>query len=244
MIARTYKLLQDVTDCYNTYKFHNIYKLVYNFINNELSSIYMDITKDRLYSGAAGSDARRSAQNAYMIILEVMVRILSPILSFTCDEVWENYPEAERNAAGRPQNVQLAGWPVLDDFIPKVSEEQLNDAYEKFQKLLEVRDVVTPALEEKRVAGEINKSQEAGVKLVLPEDFKPIVDEFGAHTFETLFIVSDSQIDFGGDEIKVEVVKAKGEKCPRCWNYRELGENGVCERCGQVLKDLNFNFND
>lgn len=87
IIARIYQILQVTTQDYNNYRFHNIFQRTYNFINNELSPIYMDIVKDRLYSDAKDSHERRSAQTALMNVLEVMVRILSPILSFTCDEV-------------------------------------------------------------------------------------------------------------------------------------------------------------
>ena len=103
IIARVYQVLQDTTEDFNKYRFHSISQRIFNFINNELSPIYMNIAKDRLYSDGKTSPERRSAQTALCNVLEVMVRILSPILSFTCEEVWSYYkPE-------KVSSVQLAG---------------------------------------------------------------------------------------------------------------------------------------
>lgn len=198
----------------------------------------MNIAKDRLYSDAKTSHERRSAQTALCNVLEVMVRILSPILSFTCEEVWSYYKASE------VESVQLAGWPKLEDFVPSVSEDQMKTALEDYGKLLEVRDAYTRALEEKVVSGEFKKSQETGAKMTLPESYKGLVETMGSRTFEELFVCSDSEINFEGDQIRVEITPAKGEKCPRCWNYRELGEHGVCERCEKVLDDLGFKYDD
>ena len=99
-----------------------------------------------------------------MNILEVMVRVMSPILSFTCDEVWEHYPEAERNREGRPVNVQLAGWPTDADFAPALPEGEEAQAFmDRFDSLLAARDAVTKALEDARTAKTVNKSQEAAL---------------------------------------------------------------------------------
>ena len=87
MLGRISQILTEVTDAYNQYNFHYIFRCVYNFLNNDLSSVYMDVTKDRLYSEATNSPLRRSAQTVLQVGLDVLVRILSPILSFTCDEV-------------------------------------------------------------------------------------------------------------------------------------------------------------
>ena len=198
----------------------------------------MNIAKDRLYSDAKTSHERRSAQTALCNCLEVMVRILSPILSFTCEEVWSYYKVDEVSS------VQLAGWPELSDFVPSTDEAKMTEALEEYSKLFEIRDAYTRALEEQVVAGKFKKSQETGANISLPDSFKPLIDSLGQNTIEELFVCSDSQIEFGADEVKVEIVPAKGEKCPRCWNYRDLNEHGVCERCEKVLSDLNFNFDE
>lgn len=215
MLSQIYKVLEEVTESYKTYNFHNIFRCVYNFINNELSSIYMNIAKDRLYSDAPDSYERRSAQTVMANILEVLVRILSPILSFTCEEVWENYPEGMKSDI---ESVQFAGWPKKEDFMPTPDIE--------YDFPLYLRDEVTKALEEKQ----INKSQ--AVKLVITMPDKPAFDN---KVYEELFIVSSVEFK-QGDSLSIEVFDADGEKCPRCWNYRELNSDGVCARCAEVLK--------
>ena len=243
MMAKTAKLLSDVEEAYDAFKFNGVYRAVYDFVN-DLSSVYMDVTKDRLYSEAPNSPRRRAVQTVLMNILEVLVRVLSPILSFTADEVWEHYPEAMRNREGRVDNVQLAGWPHRADFVPalpgKDAEAQVLSA---FGGALEVRDVVTKALEDARAAKVINKSQEAAVVVTAPQATLDALAAFDTAVFEELFIVSG--VSFAaGEELSCEVKPAEGEKCPRCWNYRQLGGNAnhphVCARCGEALDAIGF----
>ena len=125
-----------------------------------------------------------------------------------------------------------------------MDEAKLQTALDDYSKLFVIRDAYTRALEDKVVAGDFKKSQETGAKISLPDSYKDVVELLGAKTLEELFVCSDSEIEYGASEVSVEIVPAKGEKCPRCWNYRELDENGVCERCGKVLDDLNFKYED
>lgn len=126
--------------------------------------------------------------------------------------------------------------------MPSVDESKIEEALKDYDQLLHLRELVTRALEEKREAGEVKKSQESCVALTLPESYKEVVERIGYKNLEELFIVSDLEILYDGDEVKVEIKPAKGEKCPRCWNYRDLNANGVCERCAKVLEDLDFKF--
>ena len=243
MLAKTAKLLSDVEGSYNDFKFNAVYRSVYDFVN-DLSSVYMDVAKDRLYSEAPDSPRRRAVQSVLMNILEVLVRILSPILSFTTDEVWECYPPAIRGREGRPTNVQLAGWPHARDFKPALpSQDTLDAALANFECALEVRDVVTKALEDARGAKTINKSQEAAVKVTVPAETMTKLSAYDNAVFEELFIVSGVELA-EGEDFACEVNTATGEKCPRCWNYRELGGNAnhvdVCERCGDALDAIGF----
>ena len=153
----------------------------------------MNIAKDRLYSDAKTSHERRSAQTALCNVLEVMVRILSPILSFTCEEVWSYYK------ADEVESVQLAGWPKLEDFVPHVDEAKLQTALDDYSKLFEIRDAYTRALEDKVVAGDFKKSQETGAKISLPDSYKDVVESLGANTLEELFVCSDSEIEYEYD---------------------------------------------
>ena len=242
MMARTYALVKECESHYDAFKFQSVYRTCYDFVN-ELSSVYLDVTKDRLYSEAPDSPRRRAVQTVLMNILEALVRVLSPILTFTCDEVWEHYPVALRGLAGRPESVQLAGWPEREDFAPALPDDDGARALEQFAVAMSVREIVTKALEEARGEGRINKSQEAAVVVTVPADALQAVSGYDAAVFEELFIVSGVAIR-EGDDFACEVIAAEGEKCPRCWNYRELGKNSshpdVCERCAQVLDVIGF----
>ena len=179
-----------------------------------------------------------------MNILEVLVRVMSPILSFTCDEVWEHYPETERNREGRPVSVQLAGWPEAADFIPALPQgEAAEVVMANFACLLEVRDAVTKAIEEARNAKTVGKSQEAVLKITVSKAVADVLGAYDAADLEELFIVSHVDVVAGDvEEAQVEVSATSEPKCPRCWNHRELGGNAnhaeVCKRCGDVLDQL------
>ena len=240
MMARTYALLRECEKSYDTYKFSGVYRSCYDFVN-ELSSVYMDVTKDRLYSEASDSPRRRAAQTVLMNILEVLVRVLTPILPFTCEEVWEHFPPAIRDEEGRPFSVQIAGWPTREDFMPALPADDGAADLEGFAPVMAVRDVVTKALEDARNAKLINKSQEARVVVTADAETLAQLQGFDAAVFEELFIVS--AVEFvEGDEPACEVLPAEGEKCPRCWNYRELvtdgAHPGVCARCADVLERI------
>ena len=241
MMGRAFALLRECEAAYDAYKFQAVYRSCYDFVN-ELSSVYMDATKDRLYSDAPNWTSRRAAQTVMMNVLEVLVRVLSPILSFTCDEVWENYPEALRED-GRPFSVQLAGWPERGDFVPALPADYGAADVAAFAVAMEAREVVTKALEEARAEKFVNKSQEAAVKVTAPAEALAVLEGFGTAALEELFIVSGVELACG-DEFACEVLHAAGEKCPRCWNYRELGGNAnhveVCKRCGDVLDEIGF----
>jgi isoleucyl-tRNA synthetase len=182
-------------------------------------------------------------QTVLLNILEVLVRVLTPIISFTCDEVWEHFPPALREREGRPESVQLSGWPTREDFVPALPADDGAADKELFLVAMEARDVVTKALEEARTEKRVNKSQEAAVKLTAPADKIAVLNRFDASVFEELFIVSGVEI-VEGDDFACEVFASEGEKCPRCWNYRELGGNAahpdVCQRCGDALEAIGF----
>ncbi len=240
-MLRLAQLLSDVERGYDEYHFHQVFRALYDYVVTDLSAIYMDVIKDRLYAEAPDSPRRRSAQTVLMNILEVLVRIMSPILSFTCDEVWEHYPEAMRNREGRPCNVQLAGWPLAADFVPAIGPDAA-ELSASFAALLDVRDVVTKALEDARNAKVINKSQEAVVCVSVPAATVDALSVFGNAELEEFFIVAQVSIEEGGEEPAASVTKTSAEKCPRCWNHRILGGDSshpdVCERCAHVLSGL------
>jgi isoleucyl-tRNA synthetase len=246
MLARTQQLVHEVKDDYLSYDYHGVYRAVYDYVVGDLSAVYMDVCKDRLYSEAPASPKRRSAQTVLFNVLEALVRILSPILSFTCDEVWEHYPEAARNRAGRPISSQLAGWPDDDTFAPLVPADKAREVLDLFDQVMGVREVVMKQLEDERAAKRINKSQEAAVTISAPKATLDVLAALSEPEYEELFIVSGVTFAEASEsaEVSVTVEPAAGEKCPRCWNYRELGGNpnhpGVCKRCGDALDQIGF----
>lgn len=241
MMAKTASMLDEVTKAYDEYRFHGVYRATYDFVT-DLSNVYMDVAKDRLYSEAPESPRRRAVQTVLMNILEVLVRVLAPVLTFTTEEVWQHYPEAIRNREGREESVQLADWAERSDFTPALPADTA-DLEAKWATIMEVRDVVTKALEEARAAKETKKSQEAAVKVSVPAAALAVLNSFDIEVFEELFIVAGVEF-VEGTELACEVSAATGEKCPRCWNFRELGGNTnhphVCKRCGDALDAISF----
>ena len=157
------------------------------------------------------------------------MRILAPILTFTCEEVWHFMPATMRDA----ESVQLTGWPVVQ--APAEEAAQLRAAY---AVVLEAREVVTKALEEARNAKVIGKSQEAAISMTAPVSAMAALEARGAGSLAELFIVAKVDV-VPGSEFSARVSVAEGEKCPRCWNIRALGRDSshpdVCERCASVL---------
>ncbi|MEE0706756.1 MAG: class I tRNA ligase family protein, partial [Adlercreutzia sp.] len=242
-LVRLTEVLAEVEAGYENYRYNGVYRTLYEYVN-ELSSVYMDVTKDRLYAEAPNSPRRRAVQTVLMNILEVLVRVMSPILSFTTDEVWECYPPAFRNLPGREESVQLAGWPALRYFAPALPADA-GAQVAAFGEMMAVREVVTKALEDARNDKIIGKSQEAALVVTAPAGVVATASAFDPAVFEELFIVASVTFQEGPDEeVTVEVSVAEGEKCPRCWNIRTLGGNehhpDVCERCGNALDALGF----
>ena len=237
-LVRLSQLLADVEAAYESYRFNSVYRALYDYVN-DISAVYMDVTKDRLYAEAPASPRRRAVQTVLMNILEVLVRVMVPILSFTTDEVWECYPPAFRDIEGREASVQLAGWPCARDFVPSLPADA-GAQVATMEEMMAVREVVTKALEEARNEKIIGKSQEASLTVTAPAALVATAGSFDPAVFEELFIVAKVQfVEGDGDEITAAVTVAEGEKCPRCWNIRELGGNpnhpDVCERCGDAL---------
>lgn len=236
-LVRLAEVLDDVNAGYDAYQYHKVFHCLFDFVG-EVSNIYLDPRKDRLYAEAKNSPARRSAQTVLMNVLEVLVRVLVPVLSFTTEEVWQHYPAAIRNKDDRPISVQLAGWPERNDFSPMLpdnTESILSD----YRSACAIRDIAKKALED---AG-FNKSQEAELQIALPEALYQVASRYDSRVFEELCIVASVTFT-QADKPSCTAVKTSKEKCPRCWNHRDLGTNAahpsVCERCGSVLDELGY----
>ena len=246
MLRQTATLARDVRTSYTEFAFHKIYHRVNHFCVVDLSAFYFDVIKDRLYTYAADSAGRRSAQTALWRINEAMVRLLAPILSFTCEEVWQHLPKV----ADRLESVHLAEFPNTADIlgdksIPEEDAQQQQD----WTTLLAVREQAMKALEEERNSKRIGKSLEAQLVITAADSAYSVLARF-KDQLRYLFIVSAVTLVQGSGNgsggVHVEVKKADGAKCDRCWNYSvHVGEDAsyptVCERCSAVLKELEPN---
>jgi isoleucyl-tRNA synthetase len=242
MLQQTWELAHSVRNWYDEFAFHKIYHAVNDFCVVDLSAFYFDVLKDRLYTYAPNSPGRRSAQTAMWRILEAMVRLLAPILSFTCEEVWQFLPKL----ASRAESVHLATFPDAADLVGSPVGTDSQSDLKDWPTLRSVRDEVLKALEEARARKEIGTGLEAQLTLAAAEPTYSLLMRH-ADSLRYLFIVSAVHVVQGSGNgavaLRVEVKKADGAKCERCWNYSiHVGEDKdyptVCERCSAVLKEL------
>ena len=242
MLRETVAFASDVKKAYDEFAFHKIYHRVNHFCIVDLSAFYFDVLKDRLYISAPKSEGRRSAQTAAWQIGEALVRLLAPIMSFTTEEIWPFLPRVE----ARAESVHLAHFPSAADILGAGAGERDENQNKDWTTLRSVRDEVLKALEEARNAKLIGTGLEAQVHLTAPDPVYGLLKKFEAQ-LRYLFIVSAVTLTQGSGNgtggIKVEVKKADGQKCERCWNYStHVGEDPnyptVCERCSAVLKEL------
>lgn len=230
-------LIRDCTKAYNTYDFHIAYRALNQFCVVDMSSFYLDIIKDRLYTCRAESVERRAAQTAMYEILSALVRILAPMTCFTAEEIWQYMPHRSG------ENVESV---MLNDY-PKVNAKFENEALElKWERLIKIKEIVAKALEKARAEKVIGLSLEAKVILYAEaEEYDFIKDK--VELLKEICMVSGLEISENRrnqDEevaIGVEVQKADGEKCDRCWKYSTtVGEDKnnptLCHDCIEALK--------
>jgi isoleucyl-tRNA synthetase len=242
MLRQTCSFATDVRNGYDEFAFHKIYHRVNHFCIVDLSAFYFDVLKDRLYISAPKSPARRSAQTAILRIGEALVRLLAPILSFTCEEVWQHLPKVGERA----ESVHLALFPTATDITGKITAPVDSPQQSDWNTLRSVRDEVLKALEEARNSKLIGGGLEAQVNLSAPDPLFGLLKRYEGQ-LRYLFIVSAVSLTQGPvngtGSVHVEIRKADGAKCERCWNYStHVGEDKnyptVCERCSAVLKEI------
>jgi isoleucyl-tRNA synthetase len=244
MLRQTVAMAADVTRWYDEFAFHKIYHRINDFCVVELSAFYFDVLKDRLYISAPNSQARRAAQTAIWRIGEALVRLLAPITSFTCEEVWQYLPAVP----DRPASVHLANFPGASDIMGGAAAADDPRQREDWSTLLAVRTEVLKALEEARKSKLIGGANlEAQVTITAAEPVFSVLSRY-ADRLRYLFIVSavtllPGKSGNGTGAVSVQVSKAEGRKCERCWNYStRVGEDTnyptVCERCSAVLKEI------
>ena len=239
------KLIADVTKAYENFVFHRVFSLIYNFCTVEMSSIYMDVLKDRMYCDAADSLSRRSGQTAMYRILDCLVRMLAPILVHTTEEAWAAVRSslvARRSSLAKLatcdeiESVHVAEMPKVDDSIDWHSEEA------RWQKLMGLRDEVLRILEGLRQEKKIASNQEASVTICCDDEAVGVLSEFGLEQFAALCIVSEVKVEKAAGATTVAAQKSSFKKCKRCWNYwPSVGANSkypdLCERCVEVTQD-------
>ena len=262
MLSQTCSFAADVRGGYDEFAFHKIYHRVNQFCIVDLSAFYFNVLKDRLYISAPKSKSRRSAQTAIWRIGEALVRLLAPIMTFTCEEIWRYLPqiaarEASVHLASFPSTSDIAGEdglkpsptssPDLQKFVDRFADKADKEGNTAWNELRRVRDDVLKALEEARNNKLIGTGLEAQVLITAADPLRALLKRHEAE-LRYLFIVSAVQTRLaaspdGAEALKVEIKKAEGQKCERCWNYSiHVGENKnyptICERCSAVLKEI------
>jgi isoleucyl-tRNA synthetase len=229
---------------YEHYDFVQVFKTVYSFCNEDLSSIYLDILKDRLYTCPASSRERLSAQTVLYYILDSLIRILAPMMSFTAEEVLEFSPKRKSVI---PSSVHCLSWPTVDKnwIVPELEE--------KFKVLLEMRGFVLKALDEQRKAGKIGSGLQAKVIMATASHRDYQYFSSFKENLASLFIVSQVELKqvtsvtaplneyFGQTEL--QIYPADGVKCARCWNLRtDVGQSvahpSLCSRCAEIVEQV------
>ena len=229
-LTRLNKLIKDCTKDYDTYSFGNCYHDVNQFCVVDMSSFYLDIIKDRLYTEKADSVARRAAQTTMYYILDALVKILTPMISFTAEEIWSAMKHTEKENVESPM---LADYPVLND------EWDNKEIAEKWEKIIKVKNIVAKDLELARAEKTIGNSLDAKVTLYAEgEEYKFLKEN--EELIKLVLIVSGLEIQENNrkqeEKLGVKVEHATGEKCERCWMYNDHIEDGLCPRCKEVLE--------
>lgn len=234
------RLCKTVNTAYDNFEFHVVYHAIHNFCVVDMSNFYLDVIKDRLYTEKADSKERRSAQTAIYMILDAIVRLLSPIIAFTSEEMWKNMPH---KSGDNTESVALNDMPVYN------AEYEDEAIWSKYEQLIALRGDVQKALEEARNAKVIGHSLGAEVEIFAEGANYAFLKE-NEQLLKTLLIVSAVKVTEGeggsykgeGFKASYTVAAASGKKCERCWMFSDsVGKNEahptLCSRCASVIED-------
>ncbi len=238
-VDRAARLQDELLNHYEQYEFLQIFQKISHFCSLDLGGFYLDIIKDRQYTAATDSHARRSAQTALHHIVEALTRWIAPICSFTADEIWQNL------AGERAESVQLDGWYAQLEKLPETSTL----GADFWAEIMAVKDAVNKQLEAKRNAGEVGGSLEAEVTLYCADD---LLNTLSALEDELRFVLITSKAAVKPlseakdaeatelDGLQLSIVKSAAHKCPRCWHYRaDVGSNATDpELCGRCVDNV------
>lgn len=227
------KLIAEVTEAFENYEFYKYFQSLQNFAAVDLSSFYLDIVKDRLYTAGKKSLSRRACQTVLFENLMALVKILAPVMPHQAEDIWQNVPEVQR---GGLVSILISDWPV-------VNEKWNNPELEAdFTKILKSREVVSRAIEPLRADKKVGSSLEVAVTVKADDDSVLKANE---KDLADIYIVSQANLadekpsdvlnEYSEEGYTVWVTKAHGEKCTRCWKYRELNEDGICPDCADAI---------
>jgi isoleucyl-tRNA synthetase len=242
ILARTAELDAAIRTAFDEFEFHRAYQALNEFTNTDLSALYLDVVKDRLYTLAPDAPARRSAQTALWRIAEALTRLIAPILSFTAEEVWQYLPKLE----GREASVHLALFPDVADIVPG----RVAGLEEDWAHLLRIRELVNLELEALRANKAIGKGLDASVTVIATEgsDEGAVLRRF-EEALPEFFNVSQVSVQMVGATkdaaVMVRAEVASGAKCERCWRVvPDVGADArwpsVCARCAEALEAVGF----
>lgn len=227
-------LIEGVTEAFENYEFYKYFQQLQNFAAVDLSSFYLDIVKDRLYTAGKKSLSRRACQTVLYEILQALVRMLVPVMPHQAEDIWMSVPECQKSGL---ESILLSNW-------VEVHEEWKNEKLEEeFSQILKVREIVSRAIEPLRADKKVGSSLEVAVYVSTKDSsvLKANEDELcnifiTSQAYVTNEKPSDVLNELKEDDYTVWVTKAEGEKCARCWKFRKLNADGICEECLEAIK--------
>ena len=231
IVLETSKLQEDVLKLYESYSYHNVVQKIHNFCVNELGGIYLDIVKDRLYTCKDSSHARQSCQTSLNYVLNTMVRLTAPILSFTSEEIWQTHPSL------KGQNESI----FLSKYFESKQEGECVISSSDWARIFEIKDIVNQSIERLRNENKLKGSLDSNVIISANEEDKLVLDKLGSE-LHFVFISSQASV-IDGDTLSIQIDQMSDEKCTRCWHRDStVGESKdhpeICSRCEENIDQL------
>ena len=228
IVLETSKLQEDVLQLYESYSYHNVVQKIHNFCVNELGGIYLDIVKDRLYTCKDSSHARQSCQTSLNYVLNTMVRLTAPILSFTSEEIWQTHPSL------KGQNESI----FLSKYFESKQEGECVISSSDWARIFEIKDIVNQSIERLRNENKLKGSLDSNVIISANEEDKSVLDKLGSE-LHFVFISSQASV-IDGDTLSIQIDQMSDEKCTRCWHRDStVGESKdhpeICSRCEENI---------
>lgn len=234
------QLINQVTEAFENYEFYKYFQHLQNFAAVDLSSFYLDIVKDRLYTAGKKSLSRRACQTVLFELSQALVRILTPVMPHQAEDIWQNVVECQKDGL---ESILLSDWVK---FNPRWENAPLE---EEFAKILRAREVVSKAIEPLRADKKVGSSLEVAVYIKSSDETVNNVLRDNEADLSNIFITSQAILtqekpsdvlnEYAEDEFTIWVVQAHGEKCERCWKYRKLGEHSehetICSECVEAI---------